>query len=234
VLGEESAREQLDDRLDRSDLRKDTIRKGERRQLHERERREVVVSGPLVIDSGHSLMVDNEGSERQAHDERRTVSKVRKKKANKVKKEKVNSVAKRPDVIDFLMNAIRTVASMALVIYFLWVISLPKRSMYIFTPIGIAFFIGFVIVGRRIWKKNEKRRRNGKRYKFMDVERQSWWITALAMISMIGGGTVLMMLWMTHLLAHYWYITIPVAFLTLAGAVFSPERAGEILEDFTP
>jgi hypothetical protein len=43
-----------------------------------------------------------------------------------------------------------------------------------------------------------------------------------------------MMLWMTRLLAHYWYITIPVALLAFAGAVFSPSRAGEILDDITP
>jgi hypothetical protein len=223
------------DKLDRNGLREDTIDEGKERQVNERGRREVVFSGPLVVDHGNPLVIDNEGRGRQAHDgTRRPVSKGRKKKTSKVKEEKVNSVDNRPDVRDFIVRVIGAVTSGALVVYIVWLCSLPKRSMFIFAPIGIAYFIAFVIVGRRIRKNNEKRRRKGKRYKFMDVEHQSGWITALAMISMVGGMLVFLMLYMTRLLTHYWYLAIPVALLTLAGIIFSPERAGQILDDFAP
>jgi hypothetical protein len=220
--------------VDRNGLPKDTIDEGKTGQAHEEGRREAVVSHPLVIDSGCPLVIDSEGSARQTHEgRRRQVTKVRKK-TSQVKREENISIDKRPDVRDFIERVIISVASWALALYVVWFSFLPKRSMFIFAPIGIAIYIGFEIAKRRAWKNNEKRRRKGKRYKFMDVEHQSWWITILAMISMIGGILVLVMLFITQLLTHYWYIAIPVALLTFAGTIFSPERAGKTLEDFTP
>jgi hypothetical protein len=137
---------------------------------------------------------------------------------------------KRSDVRDFIEHAIGRAAVFAAIAYLFWVVSLPKRSMFIFAPIGIAYFIGLVIVGKMIWRNRQKRVRKGKRYKFLDIDHQSGWITFFAYVAMIAGGSALFWLWASGNLVHQWWLAIPAAIVTLAGGIFSPDKEYSVAE----
>jgi hypothetical protein len=182
--------------------------------MDERERREVVIRGPLVI--------EGERSGGQAGNERkRRVSKARKKK-NRVK-EIDNGNDQRPDLRDFIERVIRTFVSGAFLIYCCCLGFLPRRSLYLFIPLGLAFYAGFILVGKRVYANSEKRIRKGKRYKFMDVDNESEWIFWLTKLGMIGAMFLLGWLWATNNLKHYWYLTAFVPMLMFICIIFTPE-----------
>jgi len=130
----------------------------------------------------------------------------------------------RPDARDFLVHVIRRVVVLAFFVYAFWVASLSMRSMFLFAPIGVAYFAGIVIVGKRVYKNSGKRRRKGKRYKFMDIEHQSGWITLFAYLAMIGGGFLLFWLWVSGNLLRQWWLAVPATVVMLAGGIFSPDK----------
>ena len=130
----------------------------------------------------------------------------------------------RPDARDFLVHVIRRVVVLAFFVYAFWVASLSMRSMFLFAPIGVAYFAGIVIVGKGLYKNSGKRRRKGKRYKFMDIEHQSGWITLFAYLGMIGGGFLLFGLWVSGNLMRQWWLAVLATVVMLAGGIFSPDK----------
>jgi hypothetical protein len=182
------------------------LRKGERRQMNESGRREVEASGPLAI--------DHKGKGRQA-------SKGRKKKTSKVKKEG-DSIYRQPDLRDFIERVFETLAIGSFLVYCCWLGFAPKRYLIILIPLGLVFYAGLIIAGRRFYANNEKRRRKGKRYKFFDVEKESEWIFWLSKLGMVGAMFLLGWLWVSNNLKHYWYLTALVPVLILICLIFTP------------
>jgi hypothetical protein len=79
-------------------------------------------------------------------------------------------------------------------------------------------------IERSFYNNNGKRRRKGKRYKFMDIEHQSGWITLFACVAIFAEGLVLVWLWVSNNLEHYWYLTVLSAVSMLFGLIFLPDK----------
>ena len=182
--------------------------------MNERGRREELVSAPLAIDREES------GSE--APDGSRKVSQGRKKKRRKAKKNVVESIDERPDLRDFIERVVGTLASMSFLFYCCCLGFVPRRSLFLFIPLGVAFYAGLIIVGRKVHAQSEKRRRKGKRYKFFDVQNESEWIFWLTKLGMVGAMFLLGWLWVSNNLKHDWYLTALVPVLVFICLIFTP------------
>jgi hypothetical protein len=180
-----------------------------------RETRETVIVGPLVIESAGKETLARDEGRRQARKGRR------KKKTIKVNRGD-NGIDQRPDLRDFIERAFGTLTAVAFLFYCCCLGLLPKRTLWITIPLGLVFYVGLIVVGRRVHAKSEKRKRTGKRYKFMDVENESEWIFWLTKLGMIGAMFLLGWLWVTHNLKHDWYLTACVPVLILICMVFTP------------
>jgi hypothetical protein len=130
----------------------------------------------------------------------------------------------RPDVRDFVEHVTERLAMMVFVVYLFWVASLSVRQLFIFVPAGIAYMAALIVVVRRRAKSPRKRGARGRRYKFMDIEHQSGWITFFAYLAMIGGGLLLFWLWVSGNLMRQWWLAVPATIVMLAGGIFSPDK----------
>jgi len=130
----------------------------------------------------------------------------------------------RPDVRGFVEHVIERLAMMVFVVYLFWVASLSVRQLLIFASVGIAYMAALIAVVRRRAKNRRKRGARGRRYKFMDIEHQSGWITFFAYLAMIGGGFLLCWLWVSGNLMRQWWLAVPAIILMLAGGIFSPDK----------
>jgi hypothetical protein len=89
--------------------------------------------------------------------------------------------------------------------------------------------VGLVLFAAK--KRKKRKAGNGglasKSGTFLDVENQSGWIAFLAVVSAVASGSVLVLLWLEHLVARYWFVTVPAAVVMATGLIFTPTPAGD-------
>ncbi len=145
----------------------------------------------------------------------------------KPKKSEIETRDDRPDLRDFIEHVIGRLLSASVLVYILSLAFFTARTLFISIPIGIAYMAVVVIVVRRMSNNSEKRIRKGKRYKFMDVNNLSGWIMVFGLLAMIGGFLLLLDLWISNNLKHYWYLTVLSAVLMLFSVIFLPDGIGD-------
>lgn len=138
---------------------------------------------------------------------------------------KSDSVAR----IGFLKHAITTLVCAGMLVFIVSEAALLVRYWFVALPSAALLFVAYIYIKRMSDRKRQtKREANvGENRSFMEIENQSGWITAIAILSSLGGGTALLLLSFTHNLMHYWYITVPAGLLTAAGLIFTPTPAGD-------
>ncbi len=141
----------------------------------------------------------------------------------KQKESEIETSDDRPDWRDFIEHVIGRLLSASVLVYVLSLAFFPARSLFITVPIGITYTAVAVIAVRRMSRNSKSRVRKGKRYKFMDINHLSGWVMVFGLLAMLGGFLLLLDLWISSNLMHYWYLTVLSVMLMLFSVIFLPD-----------